>query len=60
MPLHIDRVETEMEVTTDRTRHRNRRSWEFLGSEEEIRDRLRPLVLEILEEELERLRRELG
>ncbi len=60
MPLHIDRVETEVDLTRSTPPGAAGKSRAPGGSDEELREWLRPLVLEILEEELERLRRELG
>lgn len=61
MPLHIDRVDTELDVTpADHTRRRRGAGDMFEGTETELLERLRPLVLQILEEELDRLRRERG
>lgn len=60
MPLHIDRVDTEMDVVpADRARGGGA-TGVLEGSESELLERLRPLVLRILEEELDRLRRERG
>ena len=57
MPLTIDRVETRMDAApADETRGRGA-SDVLQGSDAELLDRLRPLVLRILEEELERLRK---
>ena len=59
MALHIDRVNTQIEVVPSGgsadTTSRN-----FNGSDSALLERLRPIVLEIMEEELQRLRREAG
>jgi hypothetical protein len=58
MPLHIDHVDTELEVTRTSSQPGRPESGALSGSDVELLERLRPLVLRILEEELERLRRE--
>jgi hypothetical protein len=59
MALHIDRVNTEMEVVPSGESGGTTRG-DFSGSDSTLLERLRPIVLEILEEELQRLRREAG
>jgi hypothetical protein len=60
MPLHIDRVDTEMDVVPSDRSHGGGTAGLLEGSESELLERLRPLVLRILEDELDRLRREIG
>ena len=55
MPLTIARVETEMDVGPER---RAPRGVPWTATEEELCERLRPVVLRILEDELARLWRE--
>lgn len=60
MPLTIDRVETQLDVApAGETRGRSASDL-LQGSDSELLDRLRPIVLRIIEEELDRLRREHG
>jgi hypothetical protein len=56
MPLTIDRVAVSMDVVSDEPGSSSSRPL----TDVELRDRLRPVVLEILNAELERLRREQG
>lgn len=56
MPLRIDRVAVSMDIVTDQPERESSRPLTDL----ELRDRLRPVVLEIINAELERLRREQG
>jgi hypothetical protein len=64
MPLQIDRVETEMDVLPAGERGaagpgaRGQTGW--AGTDAALKERLRRIVLEILNEELERLRRRQG
>jgi hypothetical protein len=60
MPLRIDRVDTELEVTQPGRLPTRPEPAALSGSDTELLERLRPIVLRILEEELERLRRERG
>ncbi len=68
MPLQIDRVETEMEVmrsaATDRPmgveRHAGDETLGALRGRNALRERLRPIVLEIMHDELDRIRRKVG
>jgi hypothetical protein len=67
MPLHIDRVETEMDVLPGGGEggaagpgDRGGLVPGLTGPDSAFKERLRPLVLEILNEELERLRRRQG
>lgn len=60
MPLRIDRVDTELEVTHPGNPPGRPEPAVLSGSDAELLERLRPIVLRILEEELERLRREHG
>lgn len=60
MPLHIDRVDTEMDVVSPDRARGGGEAGVLEGSESQLLERLRPLVLRILEEELDRLRREHG
>ncbi len=63
MPVRIDRVETEMDVRPDSS---SPPGGAPAGgglaqmSDSELSERLRPIVLEIVEGELQRLRRELS
>lgn len=59
MPLHIDRVDAEMNVT-DAQPGTAQAVGPLTGGREELRERLRPIVLDILEEELRRIAREQG
>ena len=59
MTLHIDQVETQMEVLGDSGGGEAARG-DFSVSDAVLRERMRPIVLEILEEEIQRLRREAG
>jgi hypothetical protein len=64
MPLHIDRVQTEMDIVpsgrgTDGTAG-GLASRGGAAADMELKERLRPLVLEILREELDKLRRQQG
>lgn len=60
MSVHIDRVETQMDVLPTGSSA----SADGLGglamNEAALKERLRPIVLQILQEELERLRRKQG
>ena len=58
MPLHIDRVDTDLEVVPERSPSESSTDAAPGAEVSELRERLRPIVLEILEEELERIRRE--
>ena len=67
MPLHIERVETEIDLAGSEATSRasanggrNGLAAHMSARDAELKERLRPLVLEILEEELERLRRQQG
>ena len=63
MALHIDRVETEMDVFPAGEGGPPGplvRGGPVPGADFALKERLRPIVLEILDEELERLRRKLG
>lgn len=53
MPLDVDRVSLTMDMGGDAARRRPM-------SDAELRERLRPVVIEILSTELERLRRQQG
>ena len=63
MPLRIDRVETEMDVlpaSGPAPTPAGGLGPGSAGSDLLLRERLRPIVLEILHDELERLRRKQG
>jgi hypothetical protein len=57
MPMHIGRVETELDV---RPAAAGERKAPPAGADADLKERLRPVVLQILQEELERLRRQQG
>ena len=60
MALHIDRVNTEMDVVPS-DRSRSNYMDNYLGGPDSIlRDQLRQIVIEIIQEELERIRREIA
>jgi hypothetical protein len=56
VPLSIDRVAVSMDIVADEPERDGSRPLTDL----ELRQRLRPVVLEIINAELERLRREQG
>lgn len=66
MPLHIDRVQTEMEISPDAVASRdNAKTVPGLdgrsqASDAVLKERLRPIVIEIIQEELDKLRRQQG
>jgi len=66
MPLHIDRVQTEMEISPDAVApQENARAAHALdgrsqASDAVLKERLRPIVIEIIQEELDKLRRQQG
>ena len=69
MALRIDRVDTEIEILRKETGDGAPGTGGAVGGEEslatvrgraELREQLRPIVLEILEDELARLKRKVG
>jgi hypothetical protein len=60
MPVHIDRVETEMDVLPAAAAGPGGGPPLPGGADAALKERLRPIVLEILQEELDRLRRKQG
>lgn len=66
MPLHIDRVQTELEISPDAVASQGnaRAVGDLYGrsqaSDAELKERLRPIVIQIIEEELDKLRRQQG
>lgn len=56
MTLHVDRVAVSMDIAADEGTSSPGRPL----TDADLRERLRPLVLEILSSEIERLRREQG
>ncbi len=67
MPLHISRVEAELDVMPSSggvagraTSGEGRSASDLPSSDRALKERLRPIVVEILSEELERLRRRQG
>lgn len=59
MALQIDRVDTQMEILSERGGGDTARG-DFNVPDAALRERLRPMVIDILEEEIQRLRREAG
>lgn len=59
MTLHIDQVDAQMEILANRSSGETTLDV-FNAPDTVLRERLRPIVLEILEEEIQRLRREAG
>ena len=60
MPTHFGRVETELDVRTGAADAAGDRKGQLVGTDADLKERLRPLVLQIFQEELDRLRRQLG
>lgn len=62
MPLHIDQVDTEMDILASENPYdKQPAESRMVGlADPQLREYLRPLVLEVLEEELQRLQRHLG
>jgi hypothetical protein len=61
VPLRIDRVETDMQLTGGPTGGGSASAGGPADeTDRQLKERLRPLVLEILRDELERLRRRQG
>jgi hypothetical protein len=60
MPVYIDRVETEMDVLPAAAAATGGGPAAPGGADAALKERLRPVVLEILQEELDRLRRKQG
>ncbi|HEY5933082.1 MAG TPA: hypothetical protein VIU61_00520 [Kofleriaceae bacterium] len=64
MPLHIDRVESEIKILrSESTAAPTGGGSETLGAlrgRNALREQLRPIVLEILHDELERMKRKVG
>jgi hypothetical protein len=61
MPLRIDRVETDMHVqpaAETAPRPADGSSPTLAGSDTALMERLRPIVLQILDQEMQRLRRQ--
>ena len=60
MPVSIDRVETEIDLRSPPDRMNGSRGGLGSGTREEQLAALRPLVLEVLDEELDRINRRHG
>lgn len=60
MPLQINRVDAEVDVLPTEPGGGGRPPVAGGPGDRALKERLRPIVLEILDEELERLRRRLG
>jgi len=68
MPLQIDRVDTEIQVMrsaatdapTATERHAADETLGALRGTNALKERLRPIVLEIMHDELDRMRRKVG
>ena len=60
MPLRIERVETELDMTGGQKGGASAGGGPADETDKQLKERLRPLVLEILRDELERLRRRQG
>ncbi len=66
MPLHIDRVQSELDIMPDPTAPHPTTQMpggidgRSQSSDAMLKERLRPIVMEILQEELEMIRRQQG
>ena len=65
MPLHIDRVDTEIEIlrkedTSATSTGGGPDSLSSIRGRSELREKLRPIVMEILNDELNRIKRKVG